>query len=61
MNFRKWLELPRFVRELGAAYTSGEDMLTMRNIRTAFDAIVIIRKGHDSSPTATGVRKVSRE
>lgn len=57
---RKWLEIPRFVRELGAVYVDTEDMMTLRNIPEAFDAVVVIKLGHDSSPTATGVRRAAQ-
>jgi hypothetical protein len=35
-------------------------MMILQNIKSAFDAIVVIRTVHDSSPTATGVRKVGQ-
>jgi erythromycin esterase len=54
--WKKWLETPRLSRELGAVYTSEDDMMMLRDIRAAFDAVVVIRTGHDSSPTPTGVR-----
>jgi erythromycin esterase len=51
-----WLAVPRFVRELGAVYLNEDDMLTLRDTRAAFDAVVVIRTVHESSPTPTGVR-----
>jgi erythromycin esterase-like protein len=56
-----WLATPRLVRELGAAYTVADDTLTLRRVREAFDAVVVIKHGHDSSPTPTGVRKVTHD
>lgn len=56
-----WLRTPRFVRELGAVYTNLEDMMTLRQVSQAFDAVVVLKTGHDSSPTPTGVRKIVHE
>jgi hypothetical protein len=44
-----WLDTPRLVREVGAAYVDDQ-VETLRRIREAFDAIVVIRTGHDSTP-----------
>jgi erythromycin esterase-like protein len=55
-SLARWLEIPRFSRELGAVYTGVDEMMTLRSIPAAFDAIVIVKMGHDSSPTPTGVR-----
>lgn len=55
-----WLETPRLVREVGAAYIDDQ-ALTLRRIRDAFDAIVVIRTGHDSTPTPTGVRTAKHD
>jgi erythromycin esterase len=57
----KWLQIPRFVRELGAVYLDTEDTMTLRNLPEAFDAVVVIKRGHDSSPTPTGIRKVAHD
>ena len=43
----------------GAIYIDEEDMLSLRNVPAEFDALVVIKTGHDSSPTPTGVRKAS--
>ncbi|MBC7974505.1 MAG: hypothetical protein H7138_05920 [Myxococcales bacterium] len=51
-----WLNLPRFVRELTAVYAGEDELMTLRDLREALDAVVIVKLGHDSSPTATGVR-----
>lgn len=58
---RSWLDTPRLAREVGAIYTGEEDTLTLRRVRDAFDAVVVIRTGHDSSPTPTGIRKAAHE
>jgi len=55
-RLRKWFETPRFSRELGAVYMSEDDMMTLHDNSAAFDAVVVIQTGHDSSPTPTGVR-----
>jgi erythromycin esterase len=56
-SLRKWVETPRYVREVGAIYIDEEDTLSLRNVPVEFDALVVIKSGHDSSPTPTGVRK----
>lgn len=58
-SLRKWIETPRYVREVGAIYIDEEDMLSLRNVPAEFDALVVIKSGHDSTPTPTGVRKAS--
>jgi len=55
-----WLDTPRFVREIGALYAGEQDSMGVRHIPTAFDALVVIKTGHDSSPTPTGVRRVEK-
>lgn len=52
---RSWLEVPRFVREVGSVFIEG-DMMTLRNIPVAFDAVVVLRDSHGSTPTPTGIR-----
>jgi len=54
---RTWTETPRYLREVGAIYIDEEDTLSLRNVQAEFDALVVIKTGHDSSPTPTGVRK----
>lgn len=60
-TFRGWLATPRFVREVGAAYVDPEATMMLRPMREAFDAVVVIKTGHDSTPTPTGVRKITHE
>jgi erythromycin esterase len=60
-SLAQWLATPRFVRELGAVYRTAEDMMVLHDIKTAFDAVVVVRTGHDSSPTATGVRTADKK
>ncbi|HEY5949158.1 MAG TPA: erythromycin esterase family protein, partial [Kofleriaceae bacterium] len=55
--FRKWLETPRYLREAGAVYSTEADLMTLYDVPAAFDALVVIKSGHDSSPTPTGLRK----
>lgn len=52
-----WAARPRYVRELGAVYEGDESSLRLCSVPTEYDALVVIRTGHDSSPTPTGVRK----
>jgi erythromycin esterase len=55
-----WLETPRYVRESGAVYSTEENLMTLRDVRAAFDGLVVIKSGHDTTPTPTGVRKVDK-
>ncbi|MEO6776131.1 MAG: erythromycin esterase family protein [Kofleriaceae bacterium] len=55
-----WFASPRYVREVGASYVSETDSLTLRAVSTEFDALVVIKSGHDSTPTPTGERKVTK-
>lgn len=50
-----WLKVPRFARLLGAVYKSEQDMMTLQNTLEAFDAVVVIGRGHDST-RASGSR-----
>jgi hypothetical protein len=56
-SLRKWIETPRYAREVGAIYIDEEDMLRLRNVAAEFDAVVVIKNGHETSPTPTGVRE----
>lgn len=56
-ELRTWLATPRYVREVGALYGDESDLLTLRSASTSFDALVVIKAAHDSTPTPTGVRK----
>lgn len=56
---RTWTERPRYVREVGAIYIDEEDTLSLRKVQAELDALVVIKTGHDSSPTPTGVRKAN--
>jgi erythromycin esterase-like protein len=58
-KFRSWLDTPRLVREVGAVYIDADETLSLRNIPATFDAVVVIKNGHDSTPTPTGVRKIT--
>jgi hypothetical protein len=59
-NLRAWLDVPRYVRALGAVYGGPERTMLLLNIVSAFDAVVVIEVVHDSSPTPTGVREVKQ-
>jgi erythromycin esterase len=60
-RFRAWLDTPRLVREVGAVYIDANEALTLRNIPSTFDAVVVIKNGRDSTPTPTGVRRVTQK
>jgi erythromycin esterase-like protein len=55
---RAWLAVPRFARELGAVYMGEARSMILMNASLAFDALVVIKSVHDSSPTPTGLRRV---
>jgi erythromycin esterase len=59
--FQTWLDRPRFVREVGAQYVDADEAMVLRYVRRAFDALVVIKNGHDSSPTPTGIRTATRK
>jgi erythromycin esterase len=59
-SLRNWTDMPRYLREVGAVFYGEDDMLTLRNVRRAFDALVVIKSGNDSTPTPTGERKVNK-
>jgi erythromycin esterase len=52
----QWLKAPRYVRELYATFLGDDASQILRDIRAGFDAVAILQRGHDSSPTPTGVR-----
>jgi erythromycin esterase len=52
-TLKRWLKLPRYVREVGAVFPWNNDLLTLRDIRASLDAIVVVRRGHDTTPTPT--------
>jgi erythromycin esterase len=60
-ELQEWTKTPRFVREVGAVYGGVENMMVLRRTRDAFNAIVVVRTGHDSSPTPSGIRKITRD
>lgn len=57
---KTWFAVPRYVREVGATYVGEPDSMTLRAVSTEFDAFVVVKSGHDSTPTPTGERKVSK-
>lgn len=52
----QWFATPRYVREMGHTYRGEAEMLGIRDVRAGFDAIAVVRVGHDSTPAPTGVR-----
>lgn len=55
---KHWLATPRYVREFGAAYPEG-DTQKLRAFPASISAVVVIPRATASTPTPTGVRKVS--
>jgi erythromycin esterase-like protein len=60
-ELQKWTQTPRFMREMGAVYMGVDRMMVLRNIHDAFDAVVVVKTGHDSSPTPSGIRKITHD
>jgi erythromycin esterase len=56
-----WLATPRYVREIYATFDGDDAALTLRDVPAAFDALVVLHTGHDSTPTPTGVRTVDKK
>ena len=59
-KLQSWFATPRYVREVGAGFVSEKDSLTLRAMSSEFDALVVIKQGHDTTPTPTGERKVTK-
>ena len=55
---KKWLEIPRYVREFGSAHT--QDNQTLRRFPAAFAAVVVIKNTSASTPTPTGERRIEK-
>lgn len=56
---KQWLSIPRYVREFGSAFHPG-DTQTLRSFPAAMAGVVVIQHGSSSTPTPTGVRRVSK-
>lgn len=56
-TLRTWLDLPRFARQMGAGYLGEDRSMILCDIGTGFDAVVVIRTAHESTPTPTGIRR----
>jgi erythromycin esterase len=60
-KLRAWFEVPRYVRELGAGSNGEARMMILFDMLSAFDASVVIKRVHDSSPTPTGIRRATTD
>ncbi|MBC7977248.1 MAG: erythromycin esterase family protein [Myxococcales bacterium] len=58
-TLRSWFKLPRYARELGATSNGEARTMILFDMPSAFEAAVVIKYVHDSSPTPTGIRKAS--
>lgn len=56
-TLQRWLATPRYVRELGAVYQGEDSSMVLLDVPAAFDALVVTRTVHDTSPTPSGVRR----
>jgi erythromycin esterase len=54
-----WLDRPRFSREFGNTWFGEADATTLRLFRSAFDGLVVLKRGSASTPTPTGVRRAA--
>ncbi len=59
-KLQTWFATPRYVREVGAGFLGETNSLTLRAMSSEFDALVVVKLGHDSTPTPTGERKVTK-
>ncbi len=58
-KLRSWFKLPRYARELGASSNGEARTMILFEMISAYDAAVVIKRVHDSSPTPTGIRRAS--
>jgi erythromycin esterase-like protein len=58
---QRWLDKPRFVREVGHTYFDEDTAMMLRRIARSFDAVVVLKTVHDSSPTPTGIRTAKHD
>jgi erythromycin esterase len=56
-DLQNWLDKPRFSREFGNTWYGEESARTLRHFRSAFDALVVLKRGSSSTPTPTGERR----
>jgi erythromycin esterase-like protein len=59
-SLRRWLDTTRYVRELGAVFFGEDRAMILMDISAAFDAVVVIKTIHDSTPTPTGDRRAKK-
>jgi hypothetical protein len=60
-NLIAWLGVPRFAREMGAVYFGEARASILLDARVAFDALVVVKRVHASSPTPTGARQATND
>jgi erythromycin esterase-like protein len=58
-KLRAWFTVPRYARELGAGSNGEARTMILFDMLSAFDATVVIKHVHDSSPTPTGIRRAT--
>jgi erythromycin esterase len=56
-----WLATPRYVREVAATFDGDDAVLTLRDLPAGFDALAVIRMGHDSTPMPAGARSTDQK
>jgi erythromycin esterase-like protein len=60
-GLRRWLDTTRYVRELGAVFFGVDRAMILMDISAAFDAVVVIKTIHDSTPTPTGDKRAKKK
>lgn len=58
-SLMSWLSTPRYVREIGPVMR--RDPLKLLDVRKSYDAVVIVRDSHPTTPTPTGVRVAKKK
>jgi len=58
-SLKQWLSTPRYVREFGSVYIAS-NTTRLRPFPGAMSAVVVLQHGSPSTPTPTGVRKVTQ-
>jgi erythromycin esterase len=56
---KRWLSAPRYVREFGSVYIP-QNIQRLRRFPATISAVVVVQHAKASTPTPTGVRKVSQ-
>jgi erythromycin esterase len=55
----QWLNTPRYVREIAAVMRP--DASVLRDLRSTYDAVIVVRDSHPTTATPTGVRVAKKQ